>query len=190
MTTIQALEPGEFEQLLEEVEALPHNAQRDALALCLMHDLAGRIGDVVNARAEDVSDDQCYFRFWNGKKRKANEYDTLPISTRTAERLNRYLAVRTPGETLLTTSTGQAVTDSHYRRLLRRLGPRVLGKHVYPHLLRHTQLTDAACGTPTKPALPMPIVQKLGRHKSLRTTEKYIHVRPSWGDDVRLWMAE
>lgn len=190
MTTIQALEPGEFEQLLEEQLAARYNPLRDSLALCLLHDTAGRVSEVCGLEPDDVSDDQATLRIWAGKGRSENEYDSVPISDRTKRILNLYLEEeRVPGNTLLTTGTGQPLQDSHYRRLLRRLGQRVLGKHVWPHLLRHTQLTDMACGTPGRSALPLPLVKELGRHRNIATTQKYIHVRPGWGDEFRRWMA-
>lgn len=187
MNSVAALEPGEFDELLRAVRR-QREGVRDALCCLLLHDSAMRIEDALSVELTHFSDDRSLVRVWDGKWRTDKQYDTLPVSQRTIEQLDLYLPER-PQRTsgpLLLTREGMKVYQQHYQRLLARLGPRVLGKHVYPHMLRATRITDLACGVPgvSQPA-PLPLVQQFARHKNLATTQRYIAVRPAWADELR-----
>jgi integrase len=187
MTKIRVLDQGEFDQLLAEVDTI---STRDALVLCLLHDSAMRIEDALTVRLQDFSPDRTLVRVWDGKHRDANEYDTLPVSRRTIDRLELWLPQRpvpareSDRELLILSASGRKVWGQHYRRLLEREGQRVLGRRVWPHLLRHTSITELACDH----GVPLPTVQAFARHRSLATTERYVHVRPGWAEGVRdIW---
>lgn len=182
---------GEFDLLLDYAD---HRCLvRDALVLCLLHDSAMRIDDALTVRLEHFSGDRTLVRVEDGKWRKPNdEPDTLPVSRRTIERLDRYLDERYPIDDapLILSSSGEPVHQQHYRRLLARIGPKCLGKHVHPHMLRRTAITEAALGTETKPAFPMPVVQRFARHRNINTTMGYVvHADESWAKQMREWMG-
>jgi integrase len=186
--SLRRLLEGEFDDLLAEVDTL-RTGTRDSLVLCMLHDSAMRIGDALNVQLDHFSPDRTLVRVVDGKWRTdKDEPDTLPVSRRTIERLERYLPTRHQrnGGPLILSATGMAMHDQHYRRLLAREGMRVLGKHVSPHMLRHTAISEAALGTSTTPAKPLPVVQKFARHRNLKTTEQYIHVDEGW---AREWFA-
>lgn len=187
MTKIHPLQPGEFDELLAEVDTI---STRDALVLCLLHDSAMRIEDALTLRLDDFSPDRTLVRVWGGKHRDADEYDTLPVSARTIERLEQWLDQRPVPDAeehrdlLILSSAGRKVWGQHYRRLLEREGMRVLGRRVWPHLLRHTSITELACDH----NVPLPVVQAFARHRSIATTERYLHVRPGWAEGIRdIW---
>lgn len=181
---------GEFDELLRMIRK---RSIKDALVLCLLHDSAMRIEDALCVQLHHFSPDHSLVRVEDGKWRKdgKHEPDTLPVSPRTTELLKLYLEQRVDGaRVLITSSAGNKMHQQHYRRLLAREGKRVLGKHVYPHMLRHTSITEAACGVRgVKPALPLPVVQKFARHRNLKTTQSYVHVDETWAHDMRDWMA-
>lgn len=179
MTTIKALQPGEFDELLAEIDT---RSVRDALVICLLHDSAMRIEDALTIRMMDFSPDRTLVQIHDGKHRHADEYDTVPVSARTIERLERYLPTRVDGSrSLITSSNGNRLHQQHFRRMLAKVGHEVLGKHVHPHMLRHSSITALACDH----NLPLPTVQAFARHKRLDTTQRYLHVRPGWSDEVR-----
>lgn len=185
MSKIEALQPGEFEELLAEIDT---HSIRDALVVCMLHDSAMRIEDALTVRLMDFSPDRTLVRLYDGKHRCADEFDTVPVSQRTIDRLRLWLPERNMlpenSRSLIVTSNGNRVHQQHYRRLLEVMGQRVLGKHVWPHMLRHSSITALACDH----NLPLPTVQAFARHRNLSTTEKYIHVRPGWAEDVaKVW---
>ena len=60
-----------------------------------------------------------------------------------------------------------------------------VGKHVHPHMLRHTFASHCTMlGVP-----PAKIQQWMG-HASLQTTERYAHLRPDFGDDLIEGLAD
>ena len=149
------------------------------LALVLMHDAAMRVSEVCNLELDHIDPERALINIWNGKHRKASEYDPVPASERLIKHLNLYLPTRNAGPTLLTTLNNNPVNTEHYAHLLARLGQSALGKHVHPHMLRSTAATNLA------EQLPLHYVQKLLRHKRIETTMRYTEVRPRWADDVR-----
>lgn len=185
--SLKRLLPGEFDDLLAEVDTI---STRDALVLCMLHDSAMRIDDALTVRLDHFSPDRTLVRIVDGKWRtEKDEPDTLPVSPRTIERLERYLPVRPTRDDgpLILSSRGNMMYQQHYRRMLARVGQNVLGKHVNPHMLRHTAITEAAIGVKGgRPAMPLPVVQKFARHRNLATTQTYIHVDESWAED---WFA-
>ena len=54
-----------------------------------------------------------------------------------------------------------------------------LGKHVHPHMLRHTFASHAVMI-----GVPIRRVQRWLGHASVATTERYAHLRPETGDEL------
>lgn len=173
----KALEPGEFDQLLDEMNTRSH-AERDVLALLLLHDAGLRVQEVCSLPFTSVNRERTALRV-TGKKQKTA---ILPMSERLRDAWDIWSVVRpaVPGPVLVT-ARGNQVWPQHYRRLLARVGWNVLGKHVHPHMLRHTIITELAVDL----GVPLPIVKQFARHSNIATTEVYLHVRPEWGEDVR-----
>lgn len=180
----KVLLPGEFDQLLEgAADLLPtRTRERDTRALILIYDLALRIHEACDLRWEQfdggfqvVTIDGKGSRWRDGKKRCR-----LPVSERLAQELARGGAGARGGH-VLTTSRGNPVAPQHYRRMLAWLGPAAIGKHVYPHMLRHTRITDLGIDSQK----PLRAVQEFARHDSLATTEMYLHLRENWMDELR-----
>lgn len=190
MSKHKRLLEGEFDSLLDYVD---HRCLvRDAAILCLLHDSALRVEDAMCVRLEHFSPDMTLVRIEDGKWRThRDEPDTLPVSRRTIQRIERYLAERGQGGgPLFLTSEGNKIHQQHVRRLLARVGPKAIGRHVYPHMLRRTGITEAALGTTTRPALPLPVVQRFARHRNLQTTQDYIvHADEKWAKDMHEWMS-
>ena len=178
---MKSLQRGEFDQL---IEAAPRYiwrkslVNREVLALVLLHDLALRCHEMVNLTIESfdlesktVTVDGKGSRWAVGKKRCV-----LPVSERILEHLERHEYENH----LITTSTGMPVDASQYRRLLPVLGQQILGKHVHPHMLRHSRITELALDK----KVDILIVMKFARHESVSTTMKYLHFREDWMDEI------
>ncbi len=54
-----------------------------------------------------------------------------------------------------------------------------IGKHVHPHMLRHTFASHAMMR-----GVPVQVIQKWLGHANITTTERYAHLRPDTGDDL------
>lgn len=176
----KVLMPGEFDLLLEGArELLPKRTrERDCLALVLIYDLALRIHEACNLRLDQFDPDLRTVTI-NGKGSRWHDGKKacrLPVS----ERVVAHVSGR-DGGFLLTTCHGNPVVPQHYRRMLAWLGPKAIGKHVYPHMLRHTRITDLGIDS----RQPLPAVQRFARHDSLATTQQYLHLRENWMDDLR-----
>lgn len=174
----KALDPGEFEPLLDECKRDSRNPERDSLALVLMHDAGLRVHEACGLPLHAINPQQGLLRVVG----KGGKPAVLPTSLRLLDHYDAWLDIRPDidGPWLLCSNCG-AVNQSHYRRLLARIGPRALGKHVHPHMLRHTILTDLAVDK----GVPLPLVQQFGRHANIATTGVYLQVRPTWAANIK-----
>lgn len=69
---------------------------------------------------------------------------------------------------------GQAMTDSAVRQLFARLGRRAgLARSIRPHMLRHATGTELA-----EAGVPIDVVQQLLGHRSITSTQIYVHPSP------------
>lgn len=182
---MKALEPDEFEYILRKVAqgTFREQAVRDRVGLLLMHDAGLRVSEACAIQLGDFAPDmrRLNVRGECAKGRKAGEDQVVAVSARLAAAVVDYrkLTKRNPNEPLLQTRTGKAVHPHHYNQLLERIGL-LLGRHVHPHMLRHSCGTVLACDARE----PLPVVKEQMRHRNIATTSLYLAVRPTWVEDV------
>jgi len=123
--------------------------ERDKLIIRILSDCGLREGEVARLRVEDVlrpeNRGQLHVR---GKGRRERRVPVLP---RLLRRIERHIEGRLQSESdriflgLRRARTGlyEPVTESGIRQLVRHAGVRAhLGRRVYPHLLRHSWITE------------------------------------------------
>ncbi len=82
-------------------------------------------------------------------------------------------------ELLFAREDGSHLSKRQIGAALKRLGQEVLGRHVHPHLLRHTFASHAAMR-----GVHMPVLQRWMGHTDLKTTLQYAHLAPGAGDEM------
>ena len=93
------------------------------------------------------------------------------FSTYCQEVLRNYLQFRKDNnESLFANKKGGRLTPNTVYQRIRRLGDKVLGRRIYPHLLRHTFATYLLDGGAT-----LAEVQQLLGHTLISTTSIYVH---------------
>jgi integrase len=152
------------------------------LLLILFHTMA-RIDEILRLKWEDVNFEKKAMRLWTRKRRGGNwEFDWMPMNEDLEEILWNLYQKREQEEWIFFNSlTG---TRYFYRpRLMAtvcmRAGVPKYGFHTIRHFVA-SYLFD-------KKKVSLPVISKLLRHKSLRTTELYLQaIDPRFRDAVRL----
>lgn len=159
----------------QESEALRRAASRarDAAAVGLMLDLGLRASEAVGLKLSDIDWSQQVLRF-TGKGGRPAE---LPIPSRVRDVLEQALRQRPAAaaahDRVLWSlpHPDRPLSRTDLWKLVRRLGIRVVGRAVWPHLLRHT------CGSNLYRRYgDLAVVQRVLRHVKLETTAIYVHL--------------
>jgi len=172
---IEYLEQAEVEALLKGIDRSTVLGRRDYALFALMFNTGARVQEILDLRAADLRLDAPFQVRLRGKGGKTR---VCPIWAHTAARL-RELATRLPSypdadPPLFANRHGTQLTRFGVRYLLKKhidacsLAPRLRGKHIHPHSLRHTtaiHLLKAGVDFAT-------ISQWLG-HATLNTTMNY-----------------
>ncbi len=161
-----------FSPVLDELVAILHAAaERDlrAEALITLMTFTGiRVSEAVGADIGDlmVSGRQAQLRV----TRKGGEVEEVPMPDPATAALTRYLDGRPDGPLFLT-HDGRRLTRSRARDIVKAVGVRAgVTDRLTPHSLRHGYANAAeALGSPVTQ-----IQQDLG-HRSLATTQRYLH---------------
>ncbi len=140
------------------------------LLLVLLHTLA-RISEILGLRWHDVNFSQSSIRLWTRKRKGGGlEYDDLPMGEELKEVLRALWENRTQEEwVFLNEHTGQR----YIRRpklmagICKRAGVKPFGFHAIRHF--------AASFIADQDKVSIKAISGLLRHKSLRTTEQYLH---------------
>jgi len=184
-TLPQVLNKEERKALLAAPSRKAPTGIRNRAMLGLMLNAGLRVSEVVGK--ENVSLDDLdemgglrldHIDFDNGKLRVVNgkgKVDrNLFIDGVEIAMIKRWLAIRpqTEHDLMFTTLDGEKIKNRYVRSLLMRLGKRAgIKRNIYPHLLRHTYLTDVY--KKTKDILQ---TQKIAGHKDLSSTTIYTHI--------------
>ena len=190
------LEPHELAALLRSPDRRTPTGARQIAMLHLMAQCGTRLGETLAIAPSDIGPE--YWRMGGELSRVVvlrlrpsttkhrRPRAPLPLSPATAEALRAWMGWRAhlgiaPGAALFCTvrSTavsrpGRQVNPRQVRAELVRLAARAaIGRHVHPHLLRHTALTSLYDRT-----RDLRLVQEVAGHASSSTTERYTHVHP------------
>ncbi len=145
---------------------------RDHCAVCLMLDMGLRVSECAGIRLPQIDWNSQVLRFLGKGGRPAE----LPIPSRVKAAIEDALRHRPATAThdfLLWNLRNPAQPISRFGlwKLVRRLGLKALGRHLHPHLLRHSFLTAyyRMCGDLKK-------VQVAARHAKPTTTSIYVHI--------------
>lgn len=154
---------------------------RNTIAALLMLDAGLRVGEVVGLQVLDVAYRGVVRSMLtiDGGRSKSGHDRQIPLSARLAYGLGIYLAFfplasDLPWTTPLicTQCMGPAITPRQLERVLADAALLLIGKTIWPHMLRHTFATRLAGVT------DLVTVQDVLGHKSLSSTQIYTHPSP------------
>lgn len=128
----------------EEIEKLIREAPRlqDRLIIELLYESGARRGELANLAIRDIQFDDYGAIVWlNGKSgtRRRRVYSCVADLR---DHINNHPLRDQPNAPLFFNPTGEPYTDDSLYRRIRKLGERILGKAIYPHMFRHTRATE------------------------------------------------
>ena len=130
---------------------------------------AGRMQEIFRLKWEDVDLENGRLRLWTNKRRGGREFDWLPMTTDLSQTLKAQRVLTGFCEyvfTNLATGTRYISRDHMMRRLCTKAGVKGFGFHAIRHL--SASILDNA-------GVPLAAIQEILRHRSSRTTARYIH---------------
>lgn len=106
---------------------------------------------------------------------KGHAHRTVPLPSDVLEALRtwRKASIATPSPLVFPRPDGSHWYRTALGHRLERVGQRVLGRHVWPHLLRHTYATHLRAA-----GVELGTIQLLLGHAGIQQTERYAHARP------------
>lgn len=147
---------------------------RDMALAELLYGSGLRVSEAVGLNVFDVDTSSGVCRVTG----KGNKQRLAPLSEAASERLDRYVAQRhafypAPDErALFLGQRGKRLNRRQVNRILEKLAEQAdLGRHVHPHMLRHsfaTHMLESGAG--------LRDVQELLGHENLSTTQRYTHL--------------
>ena len=165
----------------EEVRALLDAATNLKHRALLMALYAGglRASEAVHLRLEDIDSKRMMIRVAQGKGRK-DRY--VMLSETLLATLRQYWSQCRPDPWLFPgQDPSRPLTCESIEKLFARARQKAgIGKHVYPHTLRHSFATHLL-----ERGVNIRVIQRLLGHRSLRSTEIYTHVAQSYVRDTK-----
>jgi integrase/recombinase XerC len=144
--------------------------ERDLAILELLYGCGLRVSELVGLDLGDISLDERSMRI----RGKGNKERQVPIGSRAAEAVQRYLDVRPEksGQALFLNSRNDRLGDRQVRRLVKNYACLVTGDStVHPHSFRHAYATHLLSD-----GADLRAIQELLGHARLTTTQKYTQV--------------
>lgn len=181
------LRPPKFEKTLaqrilthEQVQALVHAAdcERDRLIVKTLYLAALRVSELCNLRKRHIKPTSLEV-FGKGQR---TEHIRIPEELGKA--LLEWSAAKSADDYLFTALSGglHRITRVAVGQIVRRLAKRAgIAAAVSPHFLRHTHATVAL-----QNGANLRVVQRTLRHRSIETTELYLHTMPEEGSSLVL----
>jgi site-specific recombinase XerD len=173
----KALSPEEFRRLRRQMEIEVNSARtetwrkqalRDRAMMSLMLYCGLRSGEVVKLDVSDLllRDKSGEARVRQGKGRKDA---TVKVPSEARLALRQWLAVHPGGHSLFPGKDTERISQRQIERRVKALGAASGLDDVWPHRARHWMITRAL----NELGLPLPVVQKMARHKRGDTTMRY-----------------
>src|SRR6266511_3916175 len=173
---VSFLDRAELQALLAAPNRFTWLGRRDHALLLLAVQTGLRIAELTRLRRQDVHFDDARYLRCVGKGRKER---SLPLSQQTAAALRVWLSERggTPEDILFPSRRGGRLSSDAVQHLVARhvaaaclLCPSLNGKHVTPHVLRHTSAMNLL-----QSGVDIATIALLLGHEEIRTTQIYLH---------------
>jgi len=169
---------AEQEKLLLTLRRLATTTGRQGFALVATGLLTGlRISELAQLRLDDVRLDDGLLKVTSGKGRKQRIVPVIPWLVRILRefvidvRPQFKYADRTPFLFVARRTAGQQCDPRSLWFLIDRLVSPIIGRHCYPHMLRHSYATRLlALGA------DLESIRQVMGHSSLSTTSRYLHI--------------
>lgn len=161
--------PSEEEIVKLILAADPQTDEQD-LILCILHTI-GRVDELLRLTWQDVNFERRMVTLWTRKRKDgAYEPDDIPINQDLYDALKRRWAGRTQEKWVF---VNEGTGDRYRRRprMMKSLCKRAGIQHYGFHCLRHFMSSYLA----DKEKISLKAISGLLRHKSLKTTEIYLH---------------
>ncbi|MEX1365601.1 MAG: site-specific integrase [Nannocystaceae bacterium] len=170
----------DFEEFDRLVLAAERQAVPSRLLMVLLGGEAGlRCGEMLGLRWSDIDLERQQLTvaraIWKGQEGppKGGRSRTIPLGPRLAEALHEHRHLRLQGQPVIQTQDGRTPSArclSYWLEALQRAaGFQACG----PHILRHTFCSHLAMR-----GRPVRAIQELAGHRSITTTERYMHLSP------------
>lgn len=145
--------------------------ERDTAILELLYGTGVRVSELVGLNTDDVNLPERWMRV-RGKGRKERD---VPLGSKAADALDRYLQVRRPAareKATFLNHRGKRLSDRGVRSIVKLYSGLLLGdSSIHPHSFRHAYATHLLAD-----GADLRSIQELLGHASLSTTQKYTQV--------------
>lgn len=165
----KVLEKKEFQAILAMPDTTTTLGRRDRAILTLIYSVGLRVSEICSLRLCDInlSDGRILVSGKGGRERY------VPLDTTVEEVIKEYLSSRTSSiPEVFVSKKGGALTPRAIQFMVKKYADEAsVSKRVTPHTLRHTCATHLL-----QEGAHLVSIQKLLGHKSLNTTQIYLHV--------------
>lgn len=165
------LDADNLNQLLTEKNRTPSLiAIRDHAIFELIYSSGLRLSELVNSNIEHI-DLNNHTIIVTGK---GNKTRLLPIGSKAFAALQNWLQKRpknSDSDALFVSQQGQRISARNVQKRLEKLAATTLGRHVHPHMLRHSFATHLL-----ESSADLRAVQELLGHADISTTQIYTHL--------------
>jgi site-specific recombinase XerD len=174
--TIEYLDPAEMAAVLAAPNRSTWVGRRDHALLCLALQTGLRASELINLHRGDVVLGTGAHVRCEGKGRKQR---ATPLRRETVQVIERWLKERpgNPGDPLFPTSKGATLSRDALALIVQRHThtastdcPSLVGKHVSPHVLRHSTAMELLCH-----GVDQAVIALWLGHESVETTQIYMH---------------
>ena len=143
---------------------------RNAAIVYMLYKRGLRLNEVSMLNIEDIDFDDCTCSIIS--KGNLDQYDLIPIDAETMEKLHQYMNMRkdmqSRDSSLFITQSGKRISESAIKKIICNLSEGT----ITPHMLRHYCATVEYLKTKD-----LNHVKNLLRHKDVKTTERYTHIK-------------
>ena len=173
----KALSAEEFRRLRRQLDIMVNGARtdvwgkqaiRDRAALALMLYCGLRSGEVVKLNISDLllRDKSGEVRIRQGKGRKDA---TVKVNNEARSALREWIAVHPGTDSLFPGKSTERISQRQIERRVKAIGQLAGLDDMWPHRARHWMITRGL----NELHIPLPVMQKLARHKRGETTMRY-----------------
>jgi len=162
----------------EEVKRLLNNTAniKHKVIISLIYSCGLRRSELINLRQDDVDPERMVIKI---RGAKGNKGRYVQLSGMMYEMLQEYYEAYKPVNRLIEGQRGEAYSGESILQLIKKAAVKAdINKKVYPHLLRHSGVYPALCGTThqLEQGTDIRFIQEWMGHSSIKTTQRYTHI--------------